>query len=304
MGTSSKRENPSDKPKKWKATGEDRARANLAKDEFATGLMGLYGVSVHKEITVPLLGYQRFELLVYDEVYQRTPKLTVPSLDYLSQHLGFSEHAGVEAISQLKIADGWKSRLFADAFGRGKGQLKGYLRRIRPLLIKRGIYLYCLSPFIPLKREIVNGLFRPDRLGQRMMPLSALPSTVDEAVLWKCSDEQIGEELAPQVSWLIPMLVLYRRVKLDEELKATFDGWLSCLNRQQKEQMHTNIVHYAPHLVTDEITGLLLPGWLKDGKSREIKQVKEEKMRGKDEEEKTDKENEGDGKERTDMESP
>gem|GEM_PF-4046745 len=66
-----------------------------------------------------------------------------------------------------------------------------------------------------------------------------------------------------QVAQLIPMLVLYRKVKLTDDLKISFDGWLDILNGQQREQMHTSIVRYAPSLITDQITGLLLPKWLK-----------------------------------------
>jgi hypothetical protein len=57
-----------------------------------------------------------------------------------------------------------------------------------------------------------------------------------------------------------------RRIKfnpLTEELQTSFDGWLVCLNGQQKEQMHTSIIRYVPSLITDQITALLLPKWLK-----------------------------------------
>jgi hypothetical protein len=264
MGTHNPGESPSEASRKWKATGRDRTRANLARDEFATGLMGYYGLSVHEPITAPLLGLQRFQLKVYDQEYRRVPRWVVPSLEYLSQDLGFAEDAGIEAIAQLKIGEPWKTRLLVDALSRGKQELKGYLWRIRPLLIERGIYFYCLSPFIPLKREVSSGLYIPDRGGRRSMPLSALPATVNAAVVWGCPQDRIEEELAPQVAWLIPMLVLYRRVKLTDELKTAFDGWLECLSPQRKEQMHTAIVRYAPHLITDEITGFLLPRWLKN----------------------------------------
>ncbi|MBO0780317.1 MAG: hypothetical protein J2P37_15940 [Ktedonobacteraceae bacterium] len=50
---------------------------------------------------------------------------------------------------------------------------------------------------------------------------------------------------------------------MTEQLQTSFDGWLACMTPQEKEQMHTSILRHAPHLITDETTGLLLPKWLK-----------------------------------------
>lgn len=250
---------PANSAKKQRASGLDRSRAKWAKDQQAQQLLGYYGLSLDGPMTEPLFGVQHFTLSVYDDQREQASQLVAPSLDYLSQDLGFAESAGYEAIKNLDIDEVWLKRLLDDSLERGKRELKRYLQRLRPLLMDRGIYLYCTAPSTLVNTEVKTGEFISKR-GQR--PLCALPTSVEEAELFGLSREQI-EELAPMVAWLIPMLVLYRRLKLTDDLQASFDGWLVCLNGQQKEQMHTSIMRYVPSLITDQITTLLLPKWLK-----------------------------------------
>jgi hypothetical protein len=250
---------PANSTKRQKVSALDRSRARWAKDQQAQQLLGYYGLSVDGPMAAPLFGIQHFTLSVYDDNREQAPQLVAPSLDYLSQDLGFAENAGYEAIKNLKIDEVWRKRLLDDTLERGKQELKRYLRHLRPLLMERGIYLYCTAPSKLVSTEVKTGEYTSKK-GQR--PLCALPTSVDEASMRGLSQERI-EELAPLVAWLIPMLVLYRRLKLTEELQASFDGWLVCLNGQQKEQMHTSIIRYVPSLITDQITALLLPKWLK-----------------------------------------
>ncbi len=244
---------------KRKASAMDRSRARWAKDQQAQRLLGYYGLSLDGPMNAPLFGVQRFTLSVYNDQREQKPLLIAPSLDYLSQDLGFAENAGYGAIKNLKVDEVWLKRLLDDALERGKRELQRYLHNLRPLLMDRGIYLYCAAPSMLVKTDVKTAQYTSEK-GKR--PLNALPTSVEAAELLGCSQDKI-QELAPQVAWLIPMLVLYRKVKVTDELQTSLDGWLVRLNGQQREQMHTSIVRYVPSLITDQVTSLLLPKWLK-----------------------------------------
>ncbi len=248
-----------DRSRSRKESAQNGKRAKWARNPQAQRLLAYYGLSLDGPMPVPLFGIQRFTLNVYNGRHELTPRQVAPSLDYLSQDLGLAENAGYEAIKNLKIDDAWLNRLLDDSLERGKHELQRYLRNLRPLLIKRGIYLYCTLPSTLLKTDVKTGQYTSEK-GKR--PLVALPTSVESAELLGRSQEEI-QGLAPQVARLILMLVLYRKVKLTDELQVSFDGWLDILSGQQREQMHTSIVRYAPSLITDQITGLLLPEWLK-----------------------------------------
>lgn len=248
-----------DRSRSRKESALNRKRAKWVQNPQAQRLLAYYGLSLDGPMEAPLFGVQRFTLNVYNAQHELIPQQVAPSLDFLSQDLGFAEDQGYEAIKSLKIDNVWLNRLLDDSLERGKQELQRYLRNLRPFLIKRGVYLYCTVPSVLLKTDLKTGQYTSEK-GKR--PLVALPTSVESAELLGRSQEEI-QELAPQVARLIPMLVLYRKVKLTDELQTSFDGWLAILNGQQREQMHTSIVRYAPSLVTDQITGLLLPKWLK-----------------------------------------
>jgi hypothetical protein len=244
-----------------KRSAKDRTRAWLALDPHAQRLLEYYGLSLIEPMSAPRFGAQHFSLNIYNDQHQQTPRLVMPSLEYLSQDLGFVEHAGYGAVRDLQVNDFWKQRMRDDALTKGKYHLRRYLQHLRPLLLERDVYFYCTTSPQQLLTEVATAKFASEK-GKR--PLHVLPTSVEAAGLMGASQEDI-EMYAPEVAWLIPKLVLYRKVEKTDQLQSSFDGWLACLTPQQKEQMHTLIVKYAFHLVTDEITGLLLPKWLKEG---------------------------------------
>lgn len=233
---------------------------NLADGEQAQQLLSYYGLSLTEQITNPKFGADhQLELGIYNDQHELTPSWVSPSLDYLSQDLGFVNHAGYEAIKNLDIADVWRDRLFEDALSLGKIELRKYLRNLRPLLMEHQIYFYCTTPVRLISTTAGTGNQSSSK-GKR--PLSALPMSVQAAGLFGCSPEKI-KELAPQVAWLIPMLAVYRKVKATDDLLAYLDGWLTLLTPQQNERMHTAFLKHVPSMVNDQITELLVHQWKK-----------------------------------------
>jgi hypothetical protein len=242
----------------------EQKRADLADNEQVQRLLSLYEMSLTEAMPAPLFGPdQRFQLAIYDEEHERTLRSVSSSLDYLSQDLGFANQAGYEAIKQLELQDTWKKRLLEGALLAGKSELQKYLRILRPLLMDRQIYFYCTTPGTLVKTLIETGHFLPDKEVKRI--LCALPMSVEVAELYGCSLERI-KELAPQVAWLIPMLVVYRKVKVTDQLLICLDGWQDILTPQQNERMHTAFVRSAPYIVNEQVTQLLLPRWKKHHK--------------------------------------
>jgi hypothetical protein len=230
----------------------------LAESQQVQRLLSYYGLSLTEPMTAPIFGADhRLQLSIYNDQHELAPRVVVPSLDYLSQDLGFVNAAGYEAIKNLDLADVWRNRLLAGALSAGKHELQRYLRNLRPLLMERQIYFYCTTPVESIETIAETGQQSSDK-GKR--PLSALPMSVQAAELYGCSPEEIAE-LAPQVAWLIPMLVVYRKVKATDQLLAYLDGWLALLTPQQNERMHTAFVKHVPYMVNDQITQQLLAQW-------------------------------------------
>lgn len=207
----------------------------------------------------PLFGADhQFDLSIYNERHELIQEAVVPRLDYLSQSLGFVNHGSYEEIRQSKMKDHWKNDLLARELQKGKYELQRYLHSLRPILMeKHQIYFYCIIPSPQIKTIVETGHFSADK---GKLILSALPMSVEAAQARNQSSERI-RELAPQVAWLIPMLVMYRKVKATDTLIAYLDGWLKLLTPQQNEKMHTAFVRHAPHLINDEITSMLLARW-------------------------------------------
>jgi hypothetical protein len=221
-------------------------------------LLSYYGLSLVEPPTQPKFGADhQLQLDIYNEEHELVPSLVSPSLDYLSQDLGFVNNAGYEAIKNLNVDDIWRNLLLEGALSRGKEELRKYLHELRPLLMEREIYFYCTAPVSSIKTIIETGQQLPDK-GKR--PLNPLPTSVQAAERFGCSPEKT-KELAPQVAWLIPMLVVYRKVKATDQLLTSLDGWLALLTPQQNERMHTAFVKHAPYMVDDQITRLLISQW-------------------------------------------
>lgn len=236
----------------------EQKRASLAENDSVQQLLKYYQMSLTEEMPGPLFGAdQHFQLAIYNEQHERTSQLVSPSLDYLSQDLGFVDQAGFEAIKQLELAEVWRNRLLEGALESGKQELQRYLRNLRPLLLEREIYFYCSAPVRLVKTDVETAHFLSAK-GKR--PLGALPTSVEAAEGYHSTPERI-RELASQVAWLIPMLVVYRKVKVTDKLIASFDGWLELLTPQQNERMYTSFVKHAPNLVNEEVTRLLLRKW-------------------------------------------
>lgn len=239
---------------------QERKLAQLNDNGKVRQLLQYYGLSLTETMPAPLFGAdQRFTLRIYNEQQERIEQEARPTLDFLSQDLGFVEDAGFEAIRQLglqfEIGEQWLKRLRNDALKAGKVELQRYLRDLRPLLMKKGIYFYCIAGVDTVKTDVGTGELL---LGRGKRSLTALPMSVEVAQLSNFSDERI-QEFAPELAWLIPMLVMYRQVKITEDLVDRLDGWRALLSPQENERMHTRILKHAPSLVTKEITQLLLP---------------------------------------------
>lgn len=242
-----------------KARRQELKLAQLNDNAQIRQLLQYYDLSLTEPMPAPLFGAdQSLTLSIYNDQQERVQQEVRPTLDFLSQDLGFAESAGYEAIKQLGLQLGveevWLKRLRHDALKAGKGELQRYLRDLRPLLMKREIYFYCTS-VDTLKTDIATGKYLS---GEGKRPLCALPMSVEAAQVYGCSPERI-KELALQVAWLIPMLVAYRQVKLTKDLKDRLDGWRAILSPQENERMHTKFIKNAPSLVTEEITRLLIP---------------------------------------------
>jgi hypothetical protein len=227
----------------------------LTESEPIQRLLRSYGLSLTEPMAAPKFGADhQLQLDIYNNQHELVSRLVAPTLDYLSQHLGFVNHTGYEAIKNLDVADVWRNLLLDNALSAGKQELQRYLRDLRPILMDRQIYFYCTTPIAAVQTGVETGQQSPEK-GKR--PLSALPMSVQAAGLYGCSPERM-KQLAPQVAWLIPMLVAYRKVKATDQLLIALDGWLTLLTPQQNERMHTAFVKQAPYMVDDQITELLL----------------------------------------------
>lgn len=238
--------------------GTSNKIARLAESEQVNQLLKYYGLSLTEPITDPIFGTgQQFKLSIYNTKRELATRSVYPTLDYLSQDLGFFNSAGYEKVKSLD--DVWLERcVFESISKRGKDELNRYLQQLRPLLIERHHIYFYTTPVKLVETKTDTGHFSQAK-GKRV--LSALPMSVEVAKKYGCSPEGI-RELAPQVAWLIPMLVVYRKVKATDQLIAYLDGWKALLPPQMNEMMHTKFVKHAPHIVSNQVTQLLLPSFI------------------------------------------
>lgn len=231
--------------------------AALVDNEQVQRMLSLYQLSLTEETQAPRLGTDnQFSLAVYTPQHVQMTRLVVPTLDNLSQGLGYVNASGYEQIHTLAIPDGFKESLYSVALQEGKKEFERYVRQVRRELDKQGILLYCTRPIKFWTTGPDIGKIAPDA-GKR--PLSPMPKSVPIAQR-TCTPERI-RELAPDMAWLIPMLIVYRKIRMTEELVTIFDGWLEQLTPQQNEQLHTQLVRIAPYLVDAQVTHLLLHVW-------------------------------------------
>jgi hypothetical protein len=245
---------PKGKNKK-EAVRKARKIERLSEDTQVKRLLRYYDLSLTEGMTPTFGVEQQFPLAIYNEKGEQVETMAPPTLDFLSQDLGFVEEAGFSFYKSLDLPnDKVRKDLFNISFQRGKASLNKYLQHLRPILMEdKGIYFYAM-PVSFVKTEEGTGHFKRAE-GKRV--LCALPMSTHVAAQYGCSDERI-RELAPQVAWLIPMLVVYRKVKNTEQLKIYLDGWRALCTNQQNERIHTMVTKHAPSIIDTQISQLLL----------------------------------------------
>lgn len=239
---------------------KERTNYNIAKlngNREVQGLLGLYNLSLVGDEVVGDEAKPKFGVghLMPLSIYQDgcAKKLEVlPTIDRLSQHLGFASDE-VDEVRSLPIPDKYLDRLIKSYFREGKDELSKYLTKLRPLLYGKGIYFYTL-PLGSLKTIVELGDFEESGA---VRVLCALPLSRQVAELRGCSQEEILA-LAPQVAWLIPRLVDYGKVKDADKLIAALDGWKDLLTHQQKEQVFTSVETHDRPVINRKVKQLLL----------------------------------------------
>ena len=147
---------------------KERTNYNVAKlngNKEIQGLLGLYNLSLVGDEAVgdetkpkPKFGVGHLmPLSVYQDGYEKKIEV-LPTLDRLSQHLGFAKDE-VDEVLSLPIPDKYLDRLIKSYFREGKDELSKYLTKLRPLLYGKGIYFYTL-PLGSLKTIVETGDFK------------------------------------------------------------------------------------------------------------------------------------------------
>jgi hypothetical protein len=136
-----------------------------------------------------------------------------------------------------------------------KEEMNKYLAKIRPFLLKRGVYLYAI-PIKLAERAVETGNYQKSR--KSTWVLCALPASRQLAEDYGYSQEEI-KALALSQAWLIPQLVNYGSVKNADRLETAIDGWGALLIPQQKEQMYVSVQKHERHVINKKIKQLLLP---------------------------------------------
>ena len=221
-------------------------------NEQCRKLLDLFGLPLTGEMN-PRFGAVLMELSVFEQGEWKT-EITFPTIENLSQHLGFVAHRKIDEIQTLEIADEYRDNLLEFNFKRAKEDLNKYLAKIRPLLRERGVHLYAI-PISTAERSVETGKYKKARRTNWI--LCALPSSRQLAEAHGYSQEEI-KALAPLQAWLIPQLVSYGNIKNADKLIATFDGWGALLIPQQKEQMYTSLKNHERHVINRKVTQLLL----------------------------------------------
>jgi hypothetical protein len=231
---------------------EDQRRALLNNNEQSGKLLDLFGLPLEGRMD-PRFGPILMELSVFEDGEWKT-QITFPTIENLSQHLGFIAQRRTDEIQTLDISDMDRDELLEYNRKRAKDDLNKYLAKIRPFLLKRGVYLYTI-PLNLAERSVETGKYKKSK--QSNWILCALPTSRQLAEEHGYSQENI-KSLAPLQAWLIPQLVSYNQVKNADSLIAALDGWGALLMPQQKEQMYTSVKKYDRPVMNKKVTQLLL----------------------------------------------
>jgi hypothetical protein len=231
---------------------KDRRRAILNDNEQCGKLLDLFGLSLSGDMS-PKFGAVLMELSVFEQGEWKT-KIILPTIENLSQHLGFVARRKIDEIPTLDISEEYRDDLLEYNLKKAKDDLNKYLAKIRPLLLERGVHLYAI-PINLAERSVETGKYKKPRRSTWI--LCALPSSRQLAEEHGYSQEEI-KAFAPLQAWLIPQLVNYGSIKNADRLIATFDGWGALLIPQQKEQMYTSVKKHERHVLNKKVRQLLL----------------------------------------------
>lgn len=231
----------------------DYSRARLNGNKGVQELLKLYSLSLVGDEAKPKFGIGHPMMLsVYKDGSEQEIQ-DLPTLDNLSQHLGFARDEGLDEVLSLEIPNKHRNRLVKSLLQDGKDELSKYLTKLRPLLYDGGVYFYTV-PLGSVGTEVETGEFK--RSGS-VRVLCALPLSRQVAELRGCSQEEI-RALAPQLAWLIPQLVGYGKVKDADKLIAALDGWKDLLTPQQNEQILTSVKKHDRPVLNRKVKQLLL----------------------------------------------
>jgi hypothetical protein len=231
---------------------EDQRRDFLDGSEQCRQLLDLFGLSLTGRMR-PKFGAVLMELTIFKDGEWQTKNI-FPEIDLLSQHLGFIKHNRIDEIHALEIPSEHRNDLLEYNLKRAKEEMNKYLAKIRPLLLKRGIYLYAI-PIKLAERAVETGNYQKTRKSNWI--LCALPASRQLAEDLGYSQEEI-RALAPLQAWLIPQLVGYNIVKNADRLMTAIDGWGTLLIPQQKEQMYVTVQKHERHVLNKKVRQLLL----------------------------------------------
>lgn len=232
---------------------EDQKRDALHSNEQCRNLLDLFGLSLEGR-TRPKFGAVLMELTILKDGEWKTETI-LPEIGYLSQHLGFVAHDRFDEIYELDISIKDRDELLEYNLKRSKEEMNKYLAKIRPFLLKQGIYLYAI-PTKLAEIPLETGYYQKSR--KSMWVLCALPASRQIAEEHGYSQEEI-KALALSQAWLIPQLVGYSIVKNADRLMTAIDGWGALLIPQQKEQMYVSVQRHERHVINKKVKQLLLP---------------------------------------------
>ena len=231
---------------------EDQRRDFLHGSEQCCKLLDLFGLSLTGNMR-PKFGAVLMELIIFEDGEWKTKNI-LPTIDHLSQHLGFIAHNKIDEIHALEIPNEHRNDLLEYNLKRAKDDMNKYLAKIRPFLLKRGVHLYAI-PIKLAERAVETGNYQKSRKSTWI--LCALPASRQLAEDHGYSQDEI-RALVPLQAWLIPQLVMYNKVKNADRLLSTIDGWGALLIPQQKEQMYTSVKKHERHVINKRVTQLLL----------------------------------------------
>jgi len=232
---------------------EDQRRDALHGNKQCCKLLDLFGLSLTGRMKKPKFGAVLMELTILEDGEWKTKNI-LPTIEHLSQHLGFVTHGKIDEIHTLDIPNNHRDDLLEFNLKRAKDELNKYLAKLRPILSKRGVHLYAI-PINLAERSLETGEYQKSRRSNWI--LCALPHSRQLAEEYGYSQEEI-KALALSQAWLIPQLVNYGSIKNADRMITAFDGWGALLMPQQKEQMYTSVKRHERHVLNRKVTQLLL----------------------------------------------